>query len=223
MGGSGRRSSQGPWRIRGAVLGAGCYRSPLRMDAQPICGTVHIVTVAIARQAAVHAFVEQDPHAAVATSRSVASSRKVMTCSRVTVGKLVEEVVDRVTGFQVVQQRLNWHTCAGEHRSSSHRVGRSRNEREWEQSYRASLAATGRVARDTRHTLPAVILPVLAFAKEQTLRPADHVPARWRPAPMGVGRSSERWVEPSMSVKRKVTVPVGREAVMGGSGVRCAS
>src|SRR5262249_10720060 len=59
------------------------------LDARPahLSGCLDVVSGDVARQSPVDAFIEQHLHETDWTSRSFASSKKAMTCSRVTDGK----------------------------------------------------------------------------------------------------------------------------------------
>ena len=46
-----------------------------------------------------------------------------MACSLETVGKIVQELADGLAGFQIVEQRLERHTGAGEDGSPAHDSG----------------------------------------------------------------------------------------------------
>jgi hypothetical protein len=94
----------------------------------PICG-LHFVGGKPATEAPVDTLVKQHPHETVSISRSFASSRKAITCSRVTDGNPAEKVVDCVTGFDVIEQGLHRNPCAIKHCGAAHHLGATADNR----------------------------------------------------------------------------------------------
>jgi hypothetical protein len=69
----------------------------------------------------IDAFVEQDLHEAASIIRVLASSRKAMTCRHR--WKPFEEIVDRLTGFEIVKQGLYRNSCPVKHGGAAHDFG----------------------------------------------------------------------------------------------------